>query len=144
MKKIFPAATVIVLCVVALLSSFGAKAQDTIYKRNKETINAKIIEIGVYEIKYKMPGDENGATIIFAKDQNWKIVFASGVVQVLQPEMFNPENYAMQKRNAIKTDFIAALLNHITFIYGRSLKPGQSIEASVAVIGIGANSDHGI
>ncbi|MBK8586574.1 MAG: hypothetical protein IPN88_14595 [Bacteroidetes bacterium] len=126
------------------LSGFAASAQDTIYKRNKEIIQAKIIEIGLDEIKYKMPNYEDGPTIVIAKDQIWKIVFASGVTQLMTPEMFNPETYASQKKNALKTDFLAPMFHHITFIYEHSLKPGQSIEASLGIIGVGYNPDKGV
>jgi len=125
----------------ALFSAFQASAQDTIYKRNKEIIKAKIIEIGLDEIKYKIPGYENGATIVIAKDQIWKIIFANGVTQILQPEMDNPENYSSQKKNAVKVDFLAPMFRHFTFIYEHSLRPGQSIEASIGIIGVGFNID---
>src|SRR5258705_3928997 len=127
MKKIICTTAFLSLIAYCLFSTIQANAQDTIYKRTKEIINAKIIEIGLDEIKYKMPGDENGATIVIAKDQIWKIIFANGVTQVIQPEMDNPENYSSQRKNAIKIDFIAPMLHHITFVYERSLKPGQSI-----------------
>jgi hypothetical protein len=129
----------IVLCF--LFSAFLANAQDTIYKRNKEVINAKITEIGLDEIKYKLSGYEEGPTVVVAKDQVWKIVFANGLTQTLQPEMFNPENYASQKKNAIKIDFLAPMLQHVTFVYEHSLKPGQSVEASIGIIGIGFNTE---
>ena len=122
MKKIICTTAFLTLIAFFLFSAFQASAQDTIYKRTKEIIKAKIIEIGLDEIKYKMPGDEKGATIVIAKDQIWKIIFASGVTQVLQPEMDNPENYSSQRKNAIKIDFIAPMLRHFTFVYEHSLK----------------------
>ena len=141
MKKIICTTAFLSLIAYFLFSAFQASAQDTIYKRTKEIIKAKIIEIGLDEIKYKMPGDEKGATIVIAKDQIWKIIFASGVTQVLLPEMDNPENYSSQRKNAIKIDFIAPMLRHFTFVYEHSLKPGQSIEASIGIIGFGFNID---
>jgi len=134
------------LAILFLFSVQLVSAQDTIYKRTKEVINAKIIEIGLDEIKYKVPGYEQGPTIVIAKDQIWKIVFATGLTQILQPEMFNPETYASQRKSAIKTDFIAPMLNHFTFVYERSIRPGASWEASLGIIGLGYKpngySDH--
>lgn len=141
MKKIVCVTAFLSLIACCLFSAFQASAQDTIYKRNKEIIKAKIIEIGLDEIKYKMPGDENGATIVIAKDQIWKIVFATGVTQILQPEMDNQENYSTQRKNAIKIDVLAPMFGHLTFIYEHSLKPGRSLEASIGVIGVGFNLD---
>lgn len=144
MKKLIHTPKFFLLIAYCLLSTFSVSAQDTIYKRNKEIIQAKIIEIGLDEIKYKMPNYEDGPTIVIAKDQIWKIVFASGVTQLMTPEMFNPETYASQKKNALKTDFLAPMFHHITFIYEHSLKPGQSIEASLGIIGVGYNPDKGV
>ncbi len=143
MKKISTIPKFFLLIAYCLLSTFSASAQDTIYKRNKEIIQAKIIEIGLDEIKYKMPNYVDGPTIVIAKDQIWKIIFASGVIQLMTPEMFNPENYSTQKKNAIKIDFLAPMFRHVTFIYEHRLKPGQSIEASIGIIGVGFNFDEG-
>ena len=96
MKKISTIPKFFLFIAYCLLSTFSASAQDTIYKRNKEIIQAKIIEIGLDEIKYKMPNYVDGPTIVIAKDQIWKIIFASGVIQLMTPEMFNPENYSTQ------------------------------------------------
>ncbi len=139
MKKIFWTTSFLLVFACCLFSSTKVTAQDTIYKRSKEIIKAKIIEIGLDEIKYKMPGDEEGATIVIAKDQVWKIIFANGTTQILQPEMDNPETYSNQKKNAFKIDFLAPMFRHFTFIFERSIKPGQSIEGSIGVIGVGYN-----
>ncbi|MCX6290870.1 MAG: hypothetical protein NT126_03815 [Bacteroidetes bacterium] len=131
----------IVFCL--LFSVLSANAQDTIYIRTKEIIHAKIIEIGIDEIKYKIPEVPDGPTVVIPKDQIWKIVFASGVTQILQPEMFNPENYSSQHKNALKIDFLSPMYQHITFVYELSLKPGQSAEASLSIIGVGFNTNNG-
>jgi hypothetical protein len=141
MKNIIRTPKFFLLIAYCLISTFQASGQDTIYKRNKEIIQAKIIEIGLDEIKYKIPNYADGPTIVIAKDQIWKIVFASGLTQLMTPEMFNPENYSTQKKNAIKIDFLAPMFRHVTFIFEHSLKPGQSIEASLGIIGIGYNFD---
>lgn len=63
MKKISP----FILILFVVLSSFCVKAQDLIYKTNKEIIVCKIIETGVSEIKYKEFSDLNG--LVYAIDK---------------------------------------------------------------------------
>lgn len=127
--------------VFFLLCAMFSKAQDTLYKRNKEVQVVKIHEIGLDEVKYKLPGYEDGPMISIAKDDLYKIVFANGTTQILAQEMNNPQNYSDQRKNAVKMDFISPLRNNLSFIYERSLKPGRSIEFNVGVIGVGITAD---
>lgn len=117
--------------------SMNVLAQDTLYKRNQEILIVKISEIGLDEVKYKLWGYESGPTISVAKDNLLKVVFANGVTQYFSSDLENPENYAAQRKNAVKIDFISPLRNNLSLIYERSLKPGRSIEANIGVIGVG-------
>jgi hypothetical protein len=54
-------------------------------------------------------------------------------------EMDNPMNYAEQNKNVIKFDFLSPLTGNSTFAYERSLKPGQSLEATLGIIGLGSD-----
>lgn len=111
--------------------------QDTLYKRNHEVLVVKISEVGLDEVKYKLWGYESGPVVVIAKDQLLKIVFANGMTQYTTPEMTNPENYASQKRNAVKIDFVSPLRNNLSFIYERSIRPGRSFEFNIGIIGVG-------
>jgi hypothetical protein len=117
--------------------AIAASAQDTLYKRNGEVVVVKIKEVGLDELKYKLLDYEDGPMISIAKENLIKVVYANGKVEYLSKEMDNPENYAGQKKNAIKTDFISPLRDNLSFIYERSIRPGRSIEFNLGVVGVG-------
>lgn len=129
------------LFVFIVLFHSDVLSQDTLYKRNQEVVVAKILEIGLDEVKYKMWGYDSGPVISVAKDNLLKIVYANGVTQYINQDLTNPENYASQKKNAIKVDFISPLRNNLSFVYERSIKPGRSIEANLGIVGIGIGTD---
>jgi hypothetical protein len=125
----------------AFLLALSASAQDTLFKRNREILVVKVVEIGLNEIKYKNLGREDGPVIAISKDRLSKIVFADGVTQRLIPEMVDPENYSGQRTNAIKLDFMSPLRNNLSFAYERSLHPGASVEMNLGIVGIGVGTE---
>jgi hypothetical protein len=127
----------ILTLIAFLLVSFSSMAQDTLYKRNGEKLVVKIKEIGLDEVKYKLIGYEDGPMISIAKDNLIKVAYANGDVQLMLKDMENPENYAGQKKNAIKVDFISPLRDNLSFIYERSIRPGRSIEFNLGIVGVG-------
>ena len=69
------------LCLIVLLITTGAlsvKAQDKIYKNNGEVLEAKVLEIGQSEIKYKVFVNLNGPTYTLSKQQVAKVVYENG------------------------------------------------------------------
>lgn len=74
-----------------------AKSQDTIYKRNGESLAAKIIEINYLEIKYKKHNFQDGPLFVSDKNEIQKIKFSNGVVDsftvsqpITSPQLTNP------------------------------------------------------
>lgn len=63
-----------------LFAGITAQAQDTIYKRNREVIQAKIAEISSTEVKYKRYTMQDGPLFVISRDEVQKIKFANGVV----------------------------------------------------------------
>lgn len=132
------------IILLFLLSVTGIKftsAQDTIYKRNREIIVAKITEIGTDEIKYKIPNYDDGPVIALEKKEVWKIIFANGITQFFQEAMFDASNYVNQHKNAVKADFLSLAFYKLTLAFEHSLQPGLSYETTVGIIGIGSNPD---
>ena len=82
--KYFFSLLVILLCCTA---SF---AQDKIYKRNGQVTSAKVTEVGIAEIKYKLPGSDGSVIYVLDKNQVSKIVFEDG-------HSDNPIPYILQK-----------------------------------------------
>lgn len=55
--------------------------------------------------------------------------------------MFGKEHYESQRKNAIKISFLSPLMGAAIFSYEHSMKPGQSMEFGIGVIGAGVDAD---
>jgi hypothetical protein len=130
----------LLLSLISLLIFSGsALSQDKIYKKTQEIIDCKITEVGSDYVKYLSPDYPQDVVFSIDTDKVLKIVFASGQEKYFQKELNNPENYADNKKNALKVDFISPLTGNTTFAYERSLRPGRSIEGTFGIIGLGAD-----
>lgn len=121
-----------VLLLPVLLSG-----QDQIHLRSNEIINCKVKEIGMDEVKYTLPDYPQDVLFSIDKELVLKIIFSDGKVMNFYKEMTNPANYTDNKKNAVKIDFLSPLTGNTTLAYEHSLKPGQSIEGTLCVIGAG-------
>ena len=61
------------LTLVIILTAFSMSAQDLIFKKNKDIINCKIIEIGLVEVMYLIPEKYKDVVLVVAKDDILKI-----------------------------------------------------------------------
>ncbi len=127
----------IILCSFIFSIATGVSAQDMIIKKNADTLNCKVREIGSEEIKYNLPEYSPDLMFTITKEKISKLIFENGKEMTFQNEMDNPMNYADQNKNAIKIDFLSPLTGNTTFAYERSIKPGQSLEATLGIIGLG-------
>ncbi len=64
--------------VIVLMSSFFINAQDTIHFKNKTVVVAKIMEIGISEIKYQRFDNLNGPNYLSSKNEIFLIVYSNG------------------------------------------------------------------
>ena len=140
MKQFSKALTLI---CIALLSVISLQAQDVIHRKNGKTIEAKVLEIGEAEVKYKLFTQPDGATFVMDATLIKKIVMANGAVHKFEEggSIDNKEYYVGQNRSAYKVSFLAWTLGYTNFIYERNLKPGASIEAKLGIIGLGRNEN---
>lgn len=125
--------------VFILLASLPGFSQDYIIKKNNDTLNCKIKEVAMDEIKYALPDFPSDVSFSIDKDAVYKVVFSNGKELIIQQEMSNPANYLDNKKNAIKIDFLSPLTGNTTFSYERSLKPARSIEGTLGIIGLGTD-----
>jgi len=81
MKKIF-------IGILLIAGTMWLHAQDIIIKENGDEIKAKVMEIGITEIKYKKAGNEEGPTYAILKSEVFLIKYANGTKDVipLEPE----------------------------------------------------------
>jgi hypothetical protein len=127
----------ILLLMFSLLVALTGMAQDKIYKKNGDVIEAKVTEIGLNEVKYMEWGRSDGPIISLGIDVLKKVVLESGRVIEFKDPLQDPEVYAEQKKGAIKLEFLSPLFEHLMFSYEKSLRPGRSIEMDFGLIGVG-------
>ena len=113
------------------------QAQDKIYRNNGKIVEAKIIEIGTSEIKYREIANPDGPVYILETDRVKKIVFADGRTQTFNDNLKDPEIYSAQARKAIKINFFSPLYGYTEFGYEQSTGVGKSLEFSLGIIGLG-------
>ena len=123
--------------LMLLFFSLSLHAQDKIYVKGNEVITAKIIEVGTEEIRYKIYADTSDIIYALEKDAILKVVYENGRVEAFMDKFRDPALYADQRHRAIKFNFLAPLLGFSQFTYEQSLKPGQSFETALGIIGMG-------
>lgn len=118
---------------------------DSIFRRDGIVILGNVKEIGVTEIKYSNPDFNRDLLFALPKNQIRKIVFSDGKVQEFDVQADLSENmeqnsqelFLIQKKNALKIDFLSLATNTTSLTYERCLKPGSSLEFSLGVVGLG-------
>jgi len=130
----------ITLLAIALIFTSSLFAQDKIYKKNGSAINAKVIEIGIDDIKYKLADSPDGPVYVVDKSSLQKIVYADGRVEKYQLSYKDPGNYEGQLTKAIKLNFLSPLFGYTEFGYEKSLSPIKSYEIEFGIIGAGKNT----
>jgi len=131
MKQIF----VSIIGLFLILSS--SYSQDKIYRNNGKIIEAKILEIGSNEIRYKEFQNLDGPVYIVETDRIKKVVFANGTVQKFQDNYKDPERYAGQLNKAVKLNFLSPLYGYTEFGFEKSTGVGKGYELSLGFIGLG-------
>ena len=131
MKKIF-------LFVAITICTSQLFAQDKIYKLRGPVINAKVLEIGTDEIKYKLTESPDGPVYVVDKSTLNRIEFADGRVEKYKLSFKDPANYEGQLTKAVKINFLAPLLGYSQFSFEKSVSPLKSYE--LGIIGAGKNA----
>jgi len=120
-----------------LIASTG-QAQDQMFLiGSKNAIAVNIIEIGLDEIKYTPYSEENSPVLVVPKSLVAKIIMADGSKYEFADPMYDPAMYVGQKKIALKISFLSTFLGSTQFTFEKSVKPGQSWEATVGIIGLG-------
>ncbi|MBX9782583.1 MAG: hypothetical protein K2X48_04730 [Chitinophagaceae bacterium] len=76
--------------VVMLLSASMIYAQDIITLRTGETINGRISEVGINEIRYYKSDNPDGPVYVTSKAEVVQIVYANGAKDVFQTQAAQP------------------------------------------------------
>lgn len=129
----------IIFSIVAFFCVTNLFAQDKIYKKNGPVINAKVIEIGPDEIKYKLTDSPDGPVYVVEKASLKSITFADGRVEKYEISYKDPANYEGQLTKAVKINFLAPLLGYTEIGYEKSVSPLKGYEVNLGIIGAGKN-----
>lgn len=125
-----------------VLFAYNAQTQDVIHKKNGKVIEAKVVEIGTSEIKYRQFDQPDGPIYVEEKENLLKIVFQDGRTEFYgTARMDDAALFEGQKKAAIKISFLGPLFGYTNFLYERNIKPGRSWEAKAAIIGLGKQYD---
>lgn len=127
----------LLLIILFTCSAQLIKAQDKIYRKNGKIIEAKILEIGSAEIKYKEFNKPDGPVYVLETDRIKKIVFEDGKVQTFRDNYKDEETYEDQAKKAVKINFFSPLYGYTEFGYEKSIGVGKSFELSLGIIGLG-------
>jgi hypothetical protein len=121
------------------------RAQDKLILTDGKTIECKVSEVGSDEIKYTVTEYNSDVIIGIKKSKVDKIVFANGKEMIIDHleaaresmETNSSQLFEIQKRNALKMEFLSPLNSVLAFSFERCIKPGSSWETTLGVVGIG-------
>lgn len=117
--------------------SLISRSQDRIYRQNGKVVEAKIIEVGASEVKYREFNNPDGPIYVLETDRIKKIVYQSGKEEKFTENLLDPERYSGQRNKAIKLNFLSALYGYTEIGFEKSTGVGKSYELSLGIIGAG-------
>lgn len=129
----------ICLFVCFLFLSFSLSAQD-IVRTKKDTIRAKVVEIGIEEIKYKDFNNLEGPIYVLPKTDVIEITYENGTKTLLKPDVYDVTEAATAMRTktqSIKYEFLSPLGGDLVFCYETMVKVGMNLEFKLGLIGVG-------
>jgi hypothetical protein len=133
--------TLVLLFTTSLLFA-QPKFADKLIKRDSTIINCEVREIGDDEIKYSQEGLRSDILIGIDKNKVARIIFDDGRVMKMEDPMAIPnEDYKLQRKNALKYNFLLPVSGAYAFSYERSLKPGRSLECEIGIISSGESAE---
>ena len=127
------------LFIFFFLSAFEfAAAQDIIVRTNNDSMKVKVLEVGSDKIKFRRYGVRTGQPLEIYKNYVKEIIFENGthITMLYDVHSVSPDLVIKEKKHALKADFIAPVLNHVTIGYEQMLKPGRNVEIKAAYIGL--------
>lgn len=87
----------IITSIIFLLVLQSAFAQDIIYKKNGDKIEANVVEVGLKEVKYKKFNVQEGPMYVLLKSDIFMIEYADG-----SKDVFNQEENAAAPSNSLQ------------------------------------------
>ena len=106
----------IIIIVAVVMAGGSMQAQDTISMRNGEKINAKVMEIGLEQIRYKKFNDLSGPVYVVDKNQVFTINYENGSQDVFEQSAAklpssSPEGRQVNRAYSVKNPTLAWALS---------------------------------
>ncbi len=135
-------AKILSLLTVFFLMNAALYAQDIIHKKNGQVIQARVVELGTGEIKYRPFDQPDGPIYVVEKESIVKIIFQDGHTEFYGiARMDATELFEGQHKKNLKVSFLGPLLGYTNIMYEQNIKPGRSWEAKACIIGLGRQFD---
>ncbi|MBP7245773.1 MAG: hypothetical protein KBA99_10790 [Bacteroidia bacterium] len=144
MKESPRISNVVILSVLFILFACQIKAQDTLIYKNNDKRIVKLLELGIDEIKFRNLEDSSDVTRVIEKAEIKEIRLANHEIIRFNEDLMDARlsDDDQKKNQAIKLNFFAPLMNHLSFSYERMIKPWVNVEGELGVIGVGfANNE---
>lgn len=128
-----------VLIFCCSLAWAAVHSQDALIMVNGDSIRCKVTEIGLDEIKYRLSGSADALEVTVEKQSVARIHLSDGRLITVTQDPMNI-GYAsdfLDRKQALKMDFLSPALQHLTFCYERVIKPRMNMEVKVGWIGLG-------
>ena len=100
--------TKVSLITILFMNSFLMKSQDTIYLKDKTVVSAKIIEVGISDIKYQRLDNLSGPNYMASKSDIFLIKYSNGVIDSINSKIPGPI-ILNSKTKEIATDKISVI-----------------------------------
>lgn len=89
---------------VSKINDMGVEGCDIIILNNGEEIEAKILEVGISEVRFKKCSYQDGPTIVQAKSQIFMIKYADGTKSMMSSEKTNQNK--KEESSGVLDDFV--------------------------------------
>jgi len=102
------------------LFTFNCISQDYIYKKDYTIIKAKILEIGLKNIKYNRTELPDGPTYIISKSEVYKIRFSNGIEDIIDTVGYVKKTFKIDidsQSDSVDYSLVYIVYNHGGFTY---------------------------
>lgn len=108
------------LVMLFIMSSFFMKSQDTIYFKDKTVVSAKILEVGISDIKYQRLDNLTGPNYMSSKKEIFLIKYSNGVTDSIKYTVNVPTLMAPKTEINTNTEKIVLSRNRIIY-HGKTI-----------------------
>jgi hypothetical protein len=127
------------LCCCLFLLPPWLLAQDRIHLKNGDILDVKVENVSGRRIGYFVQEDGTAAFKTIKTSKVKSIIYSDGTRKEISPIYKDPSLYINQNKQALKIHLLAPMQGHTSFSYERNLRPGQALEYSLGMIGLGEN-----